>query len=480
MNDEITESLVTPLRTKLGYLSIFFAMVFLGYGIIVLELDPHIPIIFATITAGILAIIVDKQKWEFIEKGMIASITVAMQSMIILMIIGMLIASWIMGGIVPTMITYGLDIINPKYFYFAAALLSSIIALSIGSSWTTAGTIGIALIGIASALGLSLPMAAGAIISGAYVGDKMSPLSDTTNLAPAISGTTVFEHIKSMSYTTIPSFVIVLLLYLLIGLFGSQATADISTISEFKNILSDSFVISPILLLPPVLIIVMVIFKIPAMPGLLVSVLLGSLSAYYIQGGVSLGDILGSLHYGYELDVSIYTGIYSEDVVATIGDLLNRGGLDSMLWTVSLIILAMCFGGILETSGFLESVVDSLKVFIKSPLSLVTVSIFTAIIINIVTADQYIAIILPGKMFKKNFERFDLDPNVQSRILESGGTLTSALVPWNTCGATMTKYLGVSTLAYAPFAFLNILNPIMEIIFAGTNTAMFKNNKQKA
>ncbi len=478
MNTENEKSKITHLRTILGYLSIVFAMVFLGYGIIVLGLDPHIPLIFATISSAILAVVIDKQSWDNIEKGMINTITVAMQSIIILMIIGMLISAWIMGGIVPTMITYGLDIINPKIFYFAAALLSSIIALSIGSSWTTAGTVGIALIGIATALDLNLAITAGAVVSGAYVGDKMSPLSDTTNLAPAISGTTVFEHIKSMTYSTIPSFVIALILFLIIGFTSSGGGADVSSITEFKAILNDTFVISPLLLLPPVLIVVMVIFKIPAMPGLLLSVFLGGISSLFIQTGHTFPEFLDALHYGYSFDTSSLTA-YSPDVVDNINDLLNRGGLDSMLWTISLIILAMCFGGVLETTGFLDSVVNSLKRFTTKPAPLVATSVFTAILINIVTADQYIAIILPGKMFKEDFAKLNLHPKVQSRVLESGGTLTSALVPWNTCGVTMSTYLGVSTLAYLPFAFLNLINPIMEIVFAILGIGMFKTDEKK-
>lgn len=476
---ESTESKVTHRRVILGYISIVVIIISLSVGITKWGLDPHMPLVLATTIIGLIVVLGDKQKWDVIESEMINTISLAMQAIVILMIIGMVISSWLIGGIVPAMIYYGLEIINPKFFYFTALVLSSVIAISIGSSWTTAGTIGVALIGIATALGLSVPMAAGAIISGAYFGDKLSPLSDTTNLAPTISGAKLFDHIKSMTYTTIPTFIIVSIILLVIGFTSSvdAGAGDSATVLAYQGIIQESFNISLFLLLPPLLIIAMIIFKVPAIPGLMGSIFLGLLFGFIFQDGVTMSGALETLHYGYEFDPASLTGTYTAEDIESVTKLLSRGGLDSMMWTVSLIIVAMTMGGLLEASGFLESIVSTFKPITKNATLLVTVSILTGIFVNIVCGDQFLAIILPGRMFKDRFEELDLHPKVQSRILESGGTMTSALVPWNTCGATMSSFLGVPTLTYLPYCFMNLLNPLMEIVAAMLGFAMFKRSE---
>ncbi len=456
---------ITKRKITLGYLSILCTVSLLALGLIVFGLDAHVPLAISTVFTAILAIVFDKQKWSDIEKTLFETASSAMSSIVILFIIGMIIGSWIQGGIVASMIYYGLDFINPKLFLFTASILSALVSLSVGSSWTTAGTIGVALIGIASALGISVPMTAGAIISGAYFGDKLSPLSDTTNLAPAMSGANLFDHISSMSKTTVPVYVLVLLIYLLLGLTHSFEVSSSETIIQYQDILSEAFNITYIALIPPLLVVVMVVLKVPAIPGLIGSVFLGSLFALVLQSGNDLGSVMNTIHYGYEFDPSILTGVYDPAVVDSVNELLTRGGLDSMQWTISLIIIAMVLGGMFEATGFLEAVVSTFTRFIKTPTSLVTTSIFTGIFINIVIPDQYIAIIFPGKMYKDNFEELGLHPSIQSRVLETGGTITSPLVPWNTCGATMSSSLGVPTVDYLPFAFFNLLNPLFEILF---------------
>ncbi len=463
--------IVTKNKVVLGYISMVGVMLFLFLGINA-GLDPQIPLIGATILAAALAIVFDKQKWEDLEKKMLNSLSVANQAIVILMVIGILIASWIAGGVVPTLIYYGLGIISPKFFFVTALLLSSVVALAVGSSWTTAGTIGVALVGIATAFGINPGLAAGAIISGAYFGDKLSPLSDTTNLAPAVSGSNLFDHIKSMTYTTIPTYLIVFVIFLIIGLNYNVDTSNLTTITEFKAVISEVFVVSPILLIPPVLIIVMVLFKVPALPGLIAASFLGILSALFLQTGNSFGDVVGMLHYGYVFDPTVLTGTYSEKTITDITDLLSNGGLDSMMWTISLIISAMCFGGVMEGAGFLEGVISVFDRFTKSRTSLITTTILTCILVNIIVADQYLAIIFPGRMYRSRFEALGIQPSVQSRCLEASGTVTSALVPWNTCGATMSSYLGVPTLDYLPYAFFNILSPIMEIVASIFNYGM--------
>ncbi|WP_423364440.1 Na+/H+ antiporter NhaC family protein [Mycoplasma sp. P36-A1] len=513
---------VTGRRKAYGIITILLLVVYLIVGILKWELDPHIPLILGTITAAILARL-DGTKWDVVEKGMYQSIMMAMQACIILLVIGMLIASWLAGGIVPAMIYYGLQIINPQFFFVTACLLSTIVALATGSSWTTAGTVGIALVGIAKALNIDPAMAAGSIVAGAYMGDKMSPLSDTTNLAPAIAGTTLFDHIKSMVYTTVPSYIIALVGYVILGFVTVKGSGgDLAQIADLQNVLDSAFNINILLLLPPLIIVGMVVFKLPALPGLMLATVLGILCTVFIQGQSDMAGILGQLHYGYEFDGSTlpnadhvaqffneyslvdggnfyngmeyFTGAVPEggsamDVLNTttaaanlpnqpqilldVQSLLTRGGLDSMLWTVSLIFCAMCFGGAMEASGMLVSLVDSLKGLIGKPWSLVLTSILTAIAVNILAADQYVSIVLPGRMYKEGFRKLNLAPRVQSRVLESGGTITSALVPWNTCGATMMGFLGVSPFAYAPYAFFNLINPVAEVIAAATGYAMF-------
>ncbi len=463
--------IVTPKKVMLGYISMIGVMVFLFFGIRG-GLDPQMPLIGSTILAATLAIVCDKQKWNDLERKMLASLSVASQAIIILMVIGMLIASWIAGGIVPTLIYYGLGIISPKFFFVTALLLCSMVSLAIGSSWTTAGTIGVALIGIATALGINPGLAAGAIVSGAYFGDKMSPLSDTTNLAPTVAGSNLFDHIKSMSYTTSITYGIVFVAYLIIGLNYNPDTSSLTGMAEFKAVISEAFSINPLLLVPPILIIVMVLFKIPAIPGLIFATILGMLSALFLQDGNSFVDVISMLHYGYEFDPTILTGTYSEKTVTDITNLLSSGGMDSMMWTVSLIISAMCFGGVMEGSGFLESVISVFDRFTKTRTSLIITTLLTCILVNIIAADQYLSIILPGRMYKSRFEALGIQPSVQSRCLEGSGTVTSALVPWNTCGATMASYLGVPTMAYLPFAFFNLLSPIMEILASMFNYGM--------
>ncbi len=472
MNENEEEKIiVTPRKIVLGYISMIGVMVFLFAGI-KSGLDPQIPLIGATVLAAGLAMGFDKQKWSDIEKKMLTSLSVANQAIVILLVIGILIASWIAGGVVPSLIYYGLGIISPKFFFVTALILSAIVSLAVGSSWTTAGTIGVALVGIATAFDINPGLAAGAIISGAYFGDKLSPLSDTTNLAPAVSGSNLFDHIKSMTYTTIPTIVVVFIIYLFIGLNYNVDGASLTTISEFKDVISESFYISPILLVPPVLIIVMVLFKVPALPGLIAASALGVLSALFLQDGNSFKDVIGMLHYGYEFDPTVLTGTYTEKTISDISSLLSNGGLDSMMWTISLIISAMCFGGVMEAAGFLEGVISVFDVFTKTRTSLITTTIFTCILVNIVVADQYLAIIFPGRMYKSRFEALGIQPSIQSRCLEASGTVTSALVPWNTCGAAMSGYLGVPTLSYLPYAFFNLMSPFVEIIASVLNYGM--------
>lgn len=426
----------------------------LGVAIIVFEQDPHIPIIIGAIVAALIAVFSLGYSWEEVQRGIIDSIGSVMQAIIILAIIGMLIGTWIGGGIVPTLIYYGLQILSPSFFLITALLICSIVAVSTGSSWTTAGTVGVALIGIAQGLGISPALAAGTIVSGAYFGDKMSPLSDTTNLAPAMAGANLFDHIRHMAYTTGSAYVIVAIIYIIIGLQYRGSAIDSSQIDGILAAIESIYTINPLLLLVPVITITAVAMKIPAIPGLLLGVGLGAIAMLF-QGGQGLGEIIGAIHYG----VEAATGHEMVD------DLLTGGGLDSMMWTISLIMAALTFGGILEVTGMMATIANKMLEGAINTGSLVLVTVVSCIFINVLCADQYLAIALPGKMFKEEYAKRGLSPRNLSRALEDSGTLTSPLVPWNTCGAAMAGFLGVATLAYAPYAFLNILTPIISVIF---------------
>jgi NhaC family Na+:H+ antiporter len=432
-----------------------------GYG------ELHIPLILAAAVAAIVAIR-NGYKWKFLENGIIAGISRAMQACLILMVVGMLIGSWIAAGIVPAMIYYGLMILNPAIFLVSSCIICGIVSLSTGSSWTTAGTIGIALVGIGMGLGLNPAMVAGSIVSGAYVGDKMSPLSDTTNMAPAVAGSNLFEHIRHMIWTVTPSLVIALIIYAIMGLSRIGGGSDLSSVAELQAALSSAFNINPLLLIPPVLVIIMVALKTPAIPGMLGGAILGVIMGMIFQG-IPLSDWFGLLHYGYE----------SATGNVDIDDLLSRGGMDSMMWTVNLIICAMMFGGVMDSSGMLASLAEAMLKLARNVGALVTVTVFSCIVMNVIASDQYLSIILTGRMYREAFEDMRLKNKNLSRCLEDSGTLTSPLVPWNTCGATMSNFLDVPTVRYAPFAFLNLINPIISIIYGFTGISMEKMTEEE-
>lgn len=442
-----------PTMTE-AIIPILFLVAVLSLSIIVLEIDPHIPIILAAAFAAIVAVRMGVQ-WDVIEEGIFDGIRTGLQAVIILMIVGMLIGSWIQSGIVPTMIYYGLQILSPQIFLVAAAIMTAIVALFVGSSWSTAGTIGVALVGIGSGLGIPPGLVGGAIISGAYLGDKISPLSDTTNLAPGAAGNTnVFEHVRHMLIVSVPAFIITLVLYAIIGMQFAGQQLDLGAIEEITSTLSANFWISPVLMFVPLLVIVMIILKVPPIPALIGGAVIGGITAMLAQGA-GLGTVLDTMHYGFSID----TGVEHVD------ELLNAGGLDGMMWTISLILSALSLGGILEKCGFLAVILENILKKAKTYGNISLVTHVTAIFVNLVTADQYLSIILPARMFSHAFKEVGAHPKNLSRIVESSGTVTSPLIPWNTCGAFMYGVLGISPLTYAPFAFFNLLTPLISIAY---------------
>jgi NhaC family Na+:H+ antiporter len=437
----------TPLVGE-ALLSFIVLIAVMSLGIAVFKVDPHIPMIIGTAFAAIMAFHLGYD-WKHIEKSMFDGIYQALQAVLILAIIGVLIGVWLVAGVVPAMIYYGLRIITPSLFLVASLITCSITSLATGTSWGTCGTIGLALMGVAAGLGIPLPMAAGAILSGAYFGDKMSPLSDTTNLAPAMAGTDVFTHVKFMIKSTLPVYIVTLLIYLILGFRFAKGDMDMSNLEIITSGIRDSFTITPALLIPPLVVILTIAFKMPAIPGIFLGIVSGGILGAIVQGN-NFGHLLSSAYGGY---VSV-TG------VEAIDSLLTAGGLENMMYSISLTILAMTFGGIMEKTGQLEVIVNHLIKLAKNVTSLVALTLFTCVGSNATMPEQYISLVVPGRMYAAAYRKWGLHPKMLSNALESSGTVTSALIPWNTCGVFMSGVLGISTLSYAPWAFFNYLMPI--------------------
>ena len=441
---------------------VVFLVASLSYTIIILEDDPRIPIILGAVAAAIVGW-KHGHKWSDMQRGIVKGISVVVPAILILMLIGIMIGVWISGGVVPLMIHTGLQVLSPSGFLPAACVLCAVVSLATGSSWTTAGSVGIALIGVGNGLGISPAMSAGAIISGAYFGDKMSPLSDSTNLAPAVVGVELVDHIKHMIFTTGPSFLISLVGFTILGMKASGGEPQLGEIPAILETLENSFSLNPILWLAPLLVFGMVAMRVPAIPALFCGGVVGALFSAVFQG-YGISDILGFAQGGY----SSQTGL------ASLDELLTKGGLDSMMWTISLILCASTFGGLMESTGQLSAIGRSILKIAKSRGSLVSSTAFTAIGTNFMAADQYLAIILPGRMFREAFAKKDLHAVNLSRVLEDSGTLTSPLIAWNTCGATMTAALGVATGDYWMFCLFNLINPVVSVLYGFTGWTMRK------
>ena len=405
--------------------------------------------------------------WAEIEQGIVKGISMSLGACLILLAVGSLIGTWMLAGTVPTLIYYGLELLNPSFFYAAACLICAVVAMSIGSSWTTAATVGVALIGVATGMDMSLAITAGAVVSGAYFGDKISPLSETTNLAPAIAGTELFAHIRYMLWTTIPSFIIALFLFLVLG-FSENTAGSLERIEQMQAVLSATFSLSIINLCPLFLLLTLAIRKMPAFPAVAIGALFGGLWAVLFQGEVvasmtEQGTAIAKLMVVW---TALYDGVSFSTIDDNLNSLLSRGGMSSMLNTIWLIICAMSFGAVLEKVGILKRIVSVLLKGAQSAGSMITRTIFTCLGTNLITADQYISIVMPGRMYKEAFAERGLHQLNLSRSLEDGGTLTSPLIPWNTCGAYMHSVLLVHPFSYIFYAFFNLINPVLAIIYA--------------
>lgn len=507
----------------------------------------------ALILAASIALLVgfkNGYSWEEMEEGIVSGISMSLGAILILLMVGLLIGTWVLSGTVPTMIYYGMQILEPDIFYAATCIICALVSVSIGSSWTTAGTIGIALIGIASGLGMSLPITAGAIISGAYFGDKMSPLSDTTNLAPAIVGSDLFSHIRHMTWTTGPSILIAIIIFSILG-FIEEPTGKAEGLKGTLTVLNEAFTISVISLIPLFAVLVLAYKKMPAFPTLLIGALIAAIISVVLQSksiesmvessvyscvaakeniavkscsfssidkealphkasvellltdGKKLktelilndndeSQVVRYVHQGQALLIhfkrrafainaidaiwqAMATGYVSNTGDEVVDRLLTRGGMLGMLNpTVWLILCAMTFGAVLEKIGLLQRVVVSTLTLVKGTGSLVATVIGTCIGTNLIAGDQYIALVLPGRMYRAEFKKRGLQAKNLSRVLEDSATITSPLIPWNTCGAYMAGTLGIPTLAYLPFCFFNLINPVVSIIYGVTHFKIVK------
>ncbi len=407
-------------------------------------------------------------KWNTISAGITHTFSNAVPAILILLMVGVLSGSWMSAGIIPTMIYYGLDVLHADYFLPATVVLTAAISVATGSSWSTVATIGVALIGIGDALGFNPAWTAGAIISGAYFGDKVSPLSDTTNLASTIAKVDLFKHIRYMMGTTVPSIIITLVVFVVLGIVGAaDSEQNMSNVEAFRGVISGTYNISLWLLLIPAAVIFLIVKKMPAVPVLMIGSLLATIAAAGFQGEF-LQTLTGSQDMGAGEYYKILTRAMYGEVAPTTGngsidELLTTGGMMGMIDTVWLIISAMIFAGVMESSGMLERITGAILSRVRSRGAIVSATTGSCVLFNMTTGDQYMAIVIPGKMFYGAYQKQGLDPRLLSRTLEDGATATSVLIPWNTCGATQATILGVATTAYLPFAIFCWLSPLMTI-----------------
>ncbi|MFT5755644.1 MAG: NhaC family Na+:H+ antiporter [Alteromonadaceae bacterium] len=408
--------------------------------------------------------------WGSIEKAITNGISISLGAILILLTVGALIGTWLLSGTVPTMVYYGLQIIDPSWFYAAACLVCGVVAMSIGSSWTTAATVGVAFIGIATGFEMSTAVTAGAVISGAYFGDKLSPLSETTNLAPAVAGSELFDHIRYMLWTTIPSISIALILFLIIGFnHSSENLGSTQAIETLTNTLESTYNITILNLIPLVVLLFLAVKKMPAFPAVAIGAIIGAIWAAIFQQELIFTMAEEGVSHTHAIVTVIWTAFFDGVVVNTgnneIDKLLSRGGMSSMLNTIWLVMCALSFGAVLEHLGMLKKFVTSILKAAKSTGSLIASTVATCIGTNLITADQYMAIVMPGRMYKEEYKRRGLDPVVLSRTLEDSGTITSPLIPWNTCGAFMFGALALTSYEYIFYCFFNLINPILAIIY---------------
>ncbi|OUV69935.1 MAG: Na+/H+ antiporter NhaC [Flavobacteriales bacterium TMED123] len=427
----------------------------------------QLALIYAGVCAAIVGLIYGTD-WSVIQKSILKNVKDSSLILLLILLIGSLSGTWLISGIIPAMMYYGLKLLSPDVFLVACCIICAIVSLATGSSWSTIATVGIALLGIGQALGFSTGMIGGAVISGAYFGDKMSPMSDTTNVAAAVAETDLFTHIRYMMLTTVPSFLITLVLFLFIGF--SVDMQEMQNVNTLLEVLDNNFNINIWLFLVPAILIFLIVKKVAALPSLVIASLLGALFAVIFQPDI-ITALSAESHFSFKGSYMAIIQAMATDVeIQTdnmlINEILTTGGMYGMLNTVWLIICAMVFSGAMQGAGLLKRITEPIIRHAQSTGSMIATTAGTCVFFNVATSDQYLAIVVPGRMFANTYKEKGLSPANLSRTLEDAGTVTSVLIPWNTCGATQSAVLGVATFAYLPYCFFNIISPFMTIAYA--------------
>lgn len=446
----------------LSLIPVIIIAVSLAFSVFIYEAEPHFSMLLGSAAAGICAYAWG-YKWKDIKEGFKKSISRTAPSLLILLIIGMLISVWIASGIVPALMYLGFYVFVAEWFLPLILFFCCIMALVTGSSWSTIGTIGVAALGVSEGLGVPLHITAGAVVSGSFFGDKLSPMSDTTNLTPSVLGVNLYEHIRHMLYTTLPALLVTAVIFTVIGFLINGDNGNGGDVSLYIEGIEDNFRLSPWLIIPPLVVITLIINRVPALPSLLAGVLLGGAAFILLQGG-TVGELLNTIHSGYVLDSP------NEE----INELFSRGGMESMYNVVALALVALVFGGIMNRTGMLHSIVLSITPLITSVGNLTLTVLSASLFINIFGANQYLSVILPGQMFEECYRDKKLKLKNLTRTLEAGGTLTSPLIPWNSSAVFVHSALGVPVLAYAPYAFLCWITFIFAAIWGYTGVSMEK------
>ncbi|HKL30200.1 MAG TPA: Na+/H+ antiporter NhaC [Natrialbaceae archaeon] len=436
-------------------------ILFLSVGIVFLDLDPQMPLLWGIVLTGLMGRYYFGYTWNDLYEGISQSILMGLQAILIMFVIYMLIASWTDAGTIPTLMYYGLEFLTPTVFLPFAAILAAIVAFAVGSSWTTAGTLGVAMIGIGSGLGIPEPMTAGAVLSGAYTGDKNSPLSDTTNLAAGVTNTELMDHITAMRPGTLISFGISLLLFIVLGL-DAAGTIPADRIAEIQSALSGSYTISVLTLIPLIITFGLAIYGYPALPSLGAGIFAGAGTTIAFQGA-GLASVWSTIHYG--------TG--PETGLELTNGLLASGGLSGSIWVVSIIVAALALGGLLEATGVLAAIAYYIGQAVNSVFGLTAGTTVGTFAMNVLAAEQYMAIVVPGMTFRNLYDEYDLKSRNLSRAVEAAGTTTAALVPWSSGGVFMAGALGVPVMSYAPYYFFGYLSPLILIIMGATGWKIF-------
>nr|WP_319776433.1 Na+/H+ antiporter NhaC [uncultured Sphaerochaeta sp.] len=431
----------------------------LWVSIFVLDTQPHFALFLGATTAGVCAY-ASGCSWEIIREGFKGAISRTIPALLILLIIGMLIGIWIASGIVPALMYYMFKVLSARWFLPLIFLFCSLMSLITGSSWTTIGTIGVAAIGVGEGLGLPVAMTAGSVVSGAFFGDKISPMSDSTNLTSSVLGVNLFDHIRHMLYTSVPAMVLSLIVFTILG-FTVSGGGSIGDVSAYTESILQHFNFTFWLFIPPLAVIILIFLKVPAIPCLITGLILGGLAYLLFQGG-GLAQLFETIHSGYVSN----TG--SEEIDA----LFSRGGMESMYNVVILALISLALGGIMDRTGMLHSILQKLSRFVGTVGNLTVTVLLTSIFVNIFSANQYLAVILPGQMYEENYRDHKLKLKNLTRTLEAGGTLTAPLIPWNSSAVFVYSALGVSAGAYAPYAVFCWLSPLVAVLFAYTNLFM--------